>query len=417
MSYNTTSYTEKLNSTEEEVIHEQQTSDTVPLKNFIPAFYKNSYISPFTRPQFKEQLLPLIGANIKQKVKEFVEDVDDGLEFLANVFSTKEKLAKQVIKSHLKKVPFVGGFKPANNFQPALGYPYPNLQPTVHTTIKIYTKKPYYRYASDGSIASFCIKYNCTKANKIAEDHDFLKEMGIDKYKDFEKNVLRNLEEIEEKKVEATIPTKSSKIVHLKHRSEWQPVEVKEPAAPAKKAKAVATSYTSIISSSEAALDDHYEKLKPKKIKKLVKKPKTTKAPYSPISGPLLFNNEFKHNSDEKNENYLFKREEFFGDATDHSKNLEVKPTSWRVFEQSTRAPTTADYAKVNPRFKSFSRNHAQQESKISKTFALPKTRSTTTRPPLPLASDSIAKSTFVDKVRATGKRGSVKFDPKNLNL
>lgn len=457
---------------------EQQTADT-----FLPGFFTPAYVSPFSKPQLTQQLVPLIGENIKQRFREFVDDVDDGIEFLANVFSTKEKIAKQT----LKKIPFISGhgaggfvppdhgFKPvAAQYKPAVGYPnypgFPDLQPIIHTTVKYYTKKPYYRYASDGSIAELCSKYNCSKANKIGEDHEFLKQMGINKYMDFEKNVLRNLEQIEEEKVEAKLGLEpSSEPIKFAGPTEWvsSTFDTGDVKPGKEKKNRHGTKYTSIISSSEPGLGDDKSKEvhRPplKKIKKLIKKTKPTQAGYAPISGPLLFNNKHKepkeqsyhyhyqHNHEEKpevssfhsnhdniknnnnnnngneNGNFLYKHEEYYEAASDQSKSTETKilspspsaaASSWKPVETTTKAPPTVkEYSAANHhRFRSSSKKHSQQESKISKTYAIPKQRtssSTTAKTPTLKTVDQKF-SSFVDKVRASGKRGSVKFNPKN---
>lgn len=277
-----------------------QNTDSRLLSALVPNHFKPAYVSPFSRPQFVQQLFPLIGAGVKEKLREIAEDFDDGVEFLKNAFTIKEAFVSNIASNHvktynrLKQLPKIHGIKPLFSSIPEPYKHFPNMEPTIHTTIKIITKKPFYRYSTDGSILAACQSQfgNCTLMNKIPESHAFVAEMGLDGYKNFEKNVLRNIESLEEKKVEASLGSLGSESSESKGKRkphvfpEWAPLETatkqkyrKKPEIPKKSPKVKSQLNTNIVSSSEDALDTHLIGNYPKKFPKVYKKPKLTPAP------------------------------------------------------------------------------------------------------------------------------------------
>lgn len=453
-----------------------QNTDSRLLAALVPQNFKPAYISPFSRPQFTQQLIPLIGASVKQKLQEIVEDFDDGVEFLKNAFTLKEQYAKNLVSKQIQKFNMLKAAPLFSGLQPIFGgaqHPknyFPNMEPTVHTTIRIYTKKPYYRYSTDGSILAACESQfgNCTTIDKIPEAHAFIAEMGLDGYKKFEKQVLRGIEKQEEKKVEATLSSlasDSSGIKGKKHKfaatsSDWAPVDYKKP-EPLKKAKVKSPLNTNVVSSSEDALDQPLVGNYPKKFPKVYKKSKTpppvldqhfnsdveaSKGPVASYNSTIYFDSttqqETKVEAPPPQELTTVQPKKFkkiiFASASAPipvMRKAKQKKQKTRVQEVEESRVTKAVVQRPPPTFEIPKFEHQPESSspKVSayreakakppkrdiaaetrirdfttKETANKKKEATTTQKP---------SKPFVDRVRVSGQRGSVKFNPTSSNF
>lgn len=151
------------------------TPDLIPVNS--------NLVSPFDVSTFGKQLLPLINSNIKEKVKDFANTFNEGADLIEDAIidgwrnplnplnpnNFKHLLSGPGILKHLPNPPHNGLRKPQK-------------APHAH---KEKASKPIETYSVDGMM------------------HDY----GINGYKHFEESILRELEKQEERKVEATIHT------------------------------------------------------------------------------------------------------------------------------------------------------------------------------------------------------------------
>lgn len=151
--------------------------------NLIPL--TSNLVSPFDVATFGRQLLPLLNVNIKEKVKDLAETFHSGADYVEgaireswresplNPHNFKHLLEAPNLFKHLPYPPFLR--KPANS-QPTSQHKAPH---------KVKAPKAVETYSTDG----------------------LMHEYGINGYKHFEESILRELEKQEELKVEATIHT------------------------------------------------------------------------------------------------------------------------------------------------------------------------------------------------------------------
>lgn len=227
----TTNSSNSSNVTHARPIPTQQTSDTFLFQDaVVPPDHQDMYVSPFSKPQFKEQLLPIIGAKVREQFEGFLEDVDDGIDFIKNIFTAKQKVVKNLAFKVKNRLPLVPPLIPVPSYQldPRQKYKIPDFTPTITTRIRINTKKPYYRYAKTGAIS-----HTCDDPIKCEQKQWFKypNEIVTDGIKELEDSVLKKLEKIEEKKVEATlgllVNKRESDVIKGKpygFHNEWKPV-------------------------------------------------------------------------------------------------------------------------------------------------------------------------------------------------
>lgn len=146
----------------------------------------SNLVSPFDVSTFGKQLLPLINVNIKEKVKDLANTFNEGADLIEDAIRDGWRNPLNPLNPHnfkhlldgpglLKHLPFAshnGLRKPV----------YHQKAPHAH---KEKAPKPIETYSVDGMM------------------HDY----GINGYKHFEESILRELEKQEERKVEATIHT------------------------------------------------------------------------------------------------------------------------------------------------------------------------------------------------------------------
>lgn len=174
-----------------------------------------NYVSPFDVSSFGKQLLPLLNVNIKEKVKSFARDFNEGADYIEDAIRDGWRESplnpnnfKNILDgpSLLKHLPI-----PSHHLMNGLRRPV-NLPPP--------------------SKAQFKPKEKAPKAIESYTVDNMMQDYGIDGYKHFEQSILRELERQEERKVEATIHTlfeqgERVQIIHGKpydFKSGWHPV-------------------------------------------------------------------------------------------------------------------------------------------------------------------------------------------------
>lgn len=448
----------------------QQTSDTFLIQDaMVPPNHKDMYVSPFTKPQFKEQLVPLIGAKIREQVEGFLEDVDDGIDFIKNIFTVKQNVVKNIAYKVKNRIPLVPPLiSPTYQVDPRLKYKIPDFTPTITTRIRINTMKPYYRYAKTGAISHACDDpVKCEKKVDFVETPKYLNELGADGIKDFEESVLKKLEKIEEKKVEATLGTLVGDVVKGKSygfHNEWKPVSyhnqyLDTKSAGSGKIKVNSPLHTSFKGTSASVTvvgpvepypgTNTYKKLYKKKSKNSQKPakvkvyPSSTKTPaYGSIQEIIastagtgnnrepLYDNHITHSKPETGFTpLLFRPDDSTNDASKdsevsvkkskrklHSSRTTAKPPSTTTDNTATSTRTNFKWPKV-----SSSDHSVPSESKRANVYIAAQSKHVKRVLPerLTVTSSSasgsdilpaVTKSPFVDKVRKTGYRGKVKF-------
>lgn len=442
----------------------------------VPPNHKDMYVSPFSKPQFKEQLVPIIGAKIREQFEGFLEDVDDGIDFIKNIFTVKQNVVKNLAYKVKNRIPLVPPLiSPTYQVDPRQKYKIPDFTPTITTRIRINTMKPYYRYAKTGAISHACDDpVKCQKQQQFVEAPKYLNELGIDGFKELEESVLKKLEKIEEKKVEATLGTLVGKregdVIKGKpygFHNEWKPVSYHNQYLDTKSSGSGNVKVNSQLRTSFKGTSapvtvvgpvEHYpvNKKPYKTIKKVKSSQKTAKVKVypsstkSPAYGNIqeiiastagtgyhqepLFNNHITHTKPETGFTPILYRP---GDSNiDASKNTEIsvkktaqkkrktypsrttpKPTTTATTDSSTSNRSSFRWPKTSP-----DNSASPSESKVSKVFVSaggnpPSTKHQIKRP-LPERLVSAAsnvlpdptKSPFVDKVRKTGYRGKIRF-------
>lgn len=169
----------------------------------------SNLISPFDVSTFGKQLLPLINVNIKEKVKDFARTFNSGADYIEDAI--RESWRESPLNPHN----FKNLLETPNVFKHLPFPPVNSLRKPVHLTKaqqkhKEKAPKAIESYSVDGMV------------------HDY----GIDGYRHFEDSILRELEKQEERKVEATIHTlfeQGDRIELIKgkpydHKSGWKPV-------------------------------------------------------------------------------------------------------------------------------------------------------------------------------------------------
>ncbi len=163
-------------------------------------------ISPFDPATFSQQLLPLISHGVKEKVKSFARNMNDkasALEyalqeewkqspFNPDNFNTLKQIFNpyKLIFPHPPLLPTAALFKnPHKTIQPAQ-----QVKPLKHVETFVKGKYPKSLYKTNS-------KENEQPVNVV------MKELGIDSYRHFEDQILRDIEKQEEMKVEATLHT------------------------------------------------------------------------------------------------------------------------------------------------------------------------------------------------------------------
>lgn len=208
----------------------------------------SNLISPFDVSTFGKQLLPLINVNIKEKVKDFARTFNDGADLIEDAI--RESWRESPLNPHnfknLLDTPSLFKHLP---FSPS---PSPNsLRKPVHSPKaqqkqKEKAQKAIETYSVDGMM------------------HDY----GINGYKHFEESILRELEKQEERKVEATIHTlfeQGDRVELIKgkpydYKSGWKPV-----AAPTKNyednnsinSQIISPLHTSIFTGAQSSVAPH----------------------------------------------------------------------------------------------------------------------------------------------------------------
>lgn len=178
-----TTYLERLNDssrhhfTDPKVFH----SDNIPSSS--------NLVSPFDVTTFGKQLIPLINVNIKEKVKQFAQTVDD-LEDAIHDEWKESLLNPSNFKHFLKPNPIFHQPPSVNNHKK-----YKSPPPAVHKQKQ--PKQP----------KQFNESLHKQHHIETYEVKNMMHDYGIDNYKQFQENILKKLEKQEEQKVEATIHT------------------------------------------------------------------------------------------------------------------------------------------------------------------------------------------------------------------
>ena len=173
----------------------------------------SNLVSPFDVSTFGKQLLPLINVNIKEKVKDF-----------ARTFNTGADLIEDAIRESWRESPlnphnFKDLIESPNLFK---HLPFPPSLPAVNSLRKpVHLTKAQQKH-----------KEKAPKAIESYSVDSMMHDYGINGYKHFEESILRELEKQEERKVEATIHTlfeHGDRIELIKgkpydYKSGWQPV-------------------------------------------------------------------------------------------------------------------------------------------------------------------------------------------------
>ena len=176
-----TTYLERLNDSSR---HHFTDPKVFPSDN-IPS--SSNLVSPFDVSTFGKQLIPLINVNIKEKVKQFAQTVDD-LEDAIHDEWKESILNPSNFKNFLKPNPIYLQSPSMNNHKK---YKTP---PAIHKHKQQNQPKKFNESLYKHHIEAYEVK---------GMMHDY----GIDNYKQFQENILKKLEKQEEQKVEATIHT------------------------------------------------------------------------------------------------------------------------------------------------------------------------------------------------------------------
>lgn len=418
-----------------------------------PGMIPSNIISPFDVKTFGNQLLPLINVNIQEKVKDFARTFNSGADYIEDALrdSWRESSLNQHNFKHIMDKPKLFKHLPAMPFgSPARK---PNQLPTSHHKLKAHRKG------------------KAPKAFETMSVDGLLHEYGVNGYKHFEESILRELEKQEELKVEATIHTLFEQgdrvqIVTGKpydYKSGWQPV-----AAPTKNyddsndisSQIVSPLHTSIFSNSQAAssiaphdissgfhdfdnlngntihsmYSGHEEgesKLKPVKakiasIKKITPSPSSSRFTASTTENSRLNSRYRKRHNNHvikaAGENVALIPDSGASGSHDAPKVVvksKRNPPRHHVQSLTTGKPrnslTTVKYASETSKFEvtteKFQKPSYSHHSTVTTPRHRPTTASTTTMTTIkPSRNVPREAPKFVDKTKATGYRGSVRF-------
>lgn len=398
-------------------------------------------ISPFDVSTFGKQLLPLINVNIKEKVKDFARTFNSGADYIEDAIrdSWKESPLNPHNFKHLLETPNLFKQLP---FTPAVRKPI--HAPTSHRGSKAHNHKE--------------------KAPKAIEAYSvdgLMHDYGINGYKHFEESILRELEKQEELKVEATIHTlfehgdrvRSVEVVHGKpYDSSWKPV-----AAPTKNydddkevhSQIVSPLHTSIFGGSQPSSiaphdissdfhdfdqltgntihstysiheEEGESKVKPVKAKITSIRKKVTPSSSSTSSESSRLNSRYRkrHNNNAVKTVGLENVADSGASGSHDSPNFVVKAKRNPSKHQHIQSFTTTKpkYTTViRHTFTDAPKQEVSTESTNKVPYEIPtrlrsKSPSTTTTTIKPSRNVPREVSKYVDKTRASGKRGSIKF-------
>lgn len=178
---NNTTYLERLNDSSRHYFTDPEVfpSDRIPSSS--------NLVSPFDVNTFGKQLIPLMNANIKEKVKQFAQTVDD----------LEDAMHDEWKESLLNPSNFQSFLKPSPNYHhlPSVkNHKKYKTPPAIH-------KQKQQKYPKQFNESLY--KHHIETYDVKGMMHDY----GIDNYKEFQENILKKLEKLEEQKVEATIHT------------------------------------------------------------------------------------------------------------------------------------------------------------------------------------------------------------------
>lgn len=405
----------------------------------------SNLISPFDVSTFGKQLLPLINVNIKEKVKDFANTFNEGADLIEDAIRDSWRNPLNPLNPHnykhilsgpglLKHLPF----SPLNGLRKPV---YLHKAPHAH---KEKAPQQIETYSVDGMM------------------HDY----GINGYKHFEESILRELEKQEERKVEATIHTlfdhkDTVQIIQGKpydYKTGWKPV-----AAPTKNyddsseevnSQIVSPLHTSIFGSAQLPISNshgfhdfdnlngntihstysvHEEEVesKVKPVKARIASMRSVKTP--PPTNDYVHSTTSKSRYRKRHNNNVVKTAVAYESSMDtgasgshdapkivnkakrnppriHVQSLTTTKPSSRTHSTSTRTVATdkpkSEVSTENSGKVSFFNSEAATRARVSSTSRA--TTTTTTIKPSRNVPREAAK--FVDKTKATGYRGSVKF-------
>lgn len=179
---NITTYLERLNDSSRHYFTDPEVfpSDRIPSSS--------NLVSPFDVSTFGKQLIPLMNANIKEKVKQFAQTVDD-LEDAMHDEWKESLLNPSNFQSFLQPSPIY------HHLPPMKSYKKYKMPPAIHN------KHKQQKYPKQFNESNY--KHHVETYEVKGMMHDY----GIDNYKQFQDNILKKLEKQEEQKAEATIHT------------------------------------------------------------------------------------------------------------------------------------------------------------------------------------------------------------------
>ncbi|CRK93715.1 CLUMA_CG007243, isoform A [Clunio marinus] len=392
-----------------------------------PVGTPSSLVSPFDMKTFSQQLLPLIHVNMKEKIKDF-----------ADTFHTGADIIEDAIRDGWRESPLN-----PQNFKHFLEPPKPfkRLPPQPAHTFKRPSNvlsSNHHRHHSNRHHPK--AQQHKEKAQNHIESYgvDGLKhEYGVNGFKHFEDSILRELEKQEELKVEATIHTlfeqgDQVQIVNGKSNglgNGWRPVP-----APTKSygdgneihSQIVSPLHTSIFNHHHTVSNDvssgfhdfdnlndntihssyavHEEQVESKVKPVKVRIPSVRKATVTPKTENLRLNSRYRKRH---NHNGVINTKNIADSSKSGSYNIPKRypNPNYHILSLTTSKPkfdnSTPKTSKISSTTKSVINLHNFD-------YAESKIQSKTTIKPSKNVKKEVSK--YVDKVKSTGYRGSIKF-------